>query len=103
MLFFLYVLCLFLFLNSYTIALFWVKLFHYAVIFEPDGKKGFISKKCSYIAFYIYLILTCTALIFFSFSFLFPQYIFFLLYSMVMQLHIHVYILFSHIIILHRK
>jgi len=42
--------------------------------------------------------------IFFIFFFLFPQYIiFFLLYSMVTQLHIHVYTLFSHIIMLHHK
>ena len=34
---------------------------------------------------------------------LFPQYIFFLLCSMVIQLHIHVYILFPHIIMLHHK
>ena len=33
----------------------------------------------------------------------FPNTIFFLLYSMVTQLHIHVHILFSHIIILHHK
>ena len=33
----------------------------------------------------------------------FPNTIFFLLYSMVTQLHIHVYILFSHIIMLHHK
>ena len=33
----------------------------------------------------------------------FPNTIFFLLYSVVTQLHIHIYILFSHIIMLHRK
>ena len=43
------------------------------------------------------------SLILFSF-FLFPQYIiFFLLYSMVTQLHIHVYILFSPIIMLYHN
>jgi len=41
---------------------------------------------------------------FFLIYFLFPQYItFFLLYSMVTQLHIHVRILFLHIIMLHHK
>ena len=40
----------------------------------------------------------------FYFILLFPQYIiFFLLYSMMTQLHIHVYILFSHIIMVHPK
>ena len=38
------------------------------------------------------------------FLLLFPQYnFFFLLYSKVTQLHIHIYILFSHIIMLHHK
>ena len=37
------------------------------------------------------------------FLLLFPQYIFILLYSMVTQLPIHVYIIFSHIIMLHHK
>ena len=39
----------------------------------------------------------------FSFYCYFPNTIFFLLHSMVTQLHIHVYILFSHIIVLHHK
>ena len=34
---------------------------------------------------------------------LFPQYNFFLLYNMVIQLHIYVHILFLHIIMLHHK
>ena len=42
-------------------------------------------------------------LLFIYFNFLFPQYIFFLLYSMVTQLRIHVYILFSHIIMFHHR
>ena len=43
-------------------------------------------------------------MLYFDFFKLFPQYnFFFLLYSMVTQLHIHVYILFSHIIMLHHK
>ena len=37
------------------------------------------------------------------FLLLFPQYNFFLLYSMITQLHIHVYILFSPIIMVHLK
>ena len=40
---------------------------------------------------------------YYYFNSYFPNIIFFLLYSMVTQLHIHVYILFSHIIRLHHK
>ena len=40
---------------------------------------------------------------FYLFLLLFPQYNFFLLYSMVTQFYIHVHILFSHIIMLHHK
>ena len=39
----------------------------------------------------------------FKIFYYFPNAIFFLLYSMVTQLHIHVYILFSLIIMLHHK
>jgi len=43
-------------------------------------------------------------LIIYLFIFEFPHYIiFFLLYSTVTQLHIYVYILFSHLIMLHHK
>ena len=41
--------------------------------------------------------------IYFIFNCYFPNMVFFLLYSMVTQFHIHVYILFSHIIMLHQK
>ena len=44
----------------------------------------------------------CVVFIWF-FLLLFPQYNFFLLYCMVTQLHIHVHIRFSHIIMLHHK
>ena len=48
--FFLYIMS-FLFLTSYTIAFFCVKLFHYAVIFKPNGKKGLQAKNTFILSF----------------------------------------------------
>ena len=49
----------------------------------------------------------CPILYFFEIIYIFNSYfsntIFFLLYSLVTQLHIHVHILFSHIIMLHKR
>ena len=54
--------------------------------------------------FSVHTFYSIKSLLFFFFKkLLFPQYIFFLLYSMVPQLHIHVHILFSHTIMFHHK
>ena len=45
----------------------------------------------------------CTLSLSLFFNCYFPNTVFFQLYSMVTQLHIHIYILFSHIIMLHQK
>ena len=52
--FFLYIMS-FLFLTSYTIAFFCVKLFHYAVIFKPNGKKGLQAKNTFILSFIVIL------------------------------------------------
>ena len=63
-----------------------------------------------YDPFIYYVLSLYFIIIFYFFHFIiiifnsyFPNMIFFLLYSMVTQLHIHVHILFSHIIMLRHK
>lgn len=50
----------FLFLNSYTISFFCVKLFHYAAVFKSDAEKGLQTKTTFILSFVFFCIIIFT-------------------------------------------
>ena len=64
-----------------------------SLCYTADLVRNFLQVLYTWLFIFSYLFFNCY----------FPNTIFFLLYSMVTQLHIHVHILFSHIIMLHHK